>query len=58
MWIRPRKKVRDISWGSEQQTSFEQLKQAMVNAPVLSYANYNLPFEVHVDASSVGLGAV
>ena len=45
-------------WGQEQQRSFDALKTAMINAPVLSYANFDMPFEVHVDASSTGLGAV
>jgi transposase InsO family protein len=45
-------------WGAEEQNAFAILKSAMVEAPVLSYADFSLPFEVHVDASLVGLGAV
>jgi hypothetical protein len=30
----------------------------MINVPVLDYANFQLPFEVHIDASTRGLGAV
>ena len=52
------KKSIPFHWGEEELKSFESLKQAMVNSPVLAYADYRLPFEVHVDASAVGLGAV
>ena len=45
-------------WGIEQQNAFEQLKDALSSQPVLGYADYNLPFELHTDASSKGLGAV
>jgi len=30
----------------------------MIKSPILSYADYFLPFEMHVDPSSVVLGAV
>ena len=34
------------------------MKDALSSQPVLGYADYNLPFELHTDASSKGLGAV
>ena len=34
------------------------LKQALSSPPVLAYANYDLPLEVHTDARQKGLGAV
>jgi len=51
------KKVK-FEWAEEQQKAFANLKQQLVNPPVLAYANYELPFILHTDASSQGLGAV
>ncbi|KAL5006251.1 hypothetical protein ScPMuIL_015057, partial [Solemya velum] len=53
-----KRKYTDFVWGHEQQTAFEELKKKLVSAPVLGYADYTLPFELHVDASTSGLGSV
>ena len=45
-------------WGDEQDTAFETLKQQLISAPILEYANFELPFEIHTDASGTALGAV
>ena len=45
------------SWTSECESAYEQLKDALVTSPVLSYADYTKPFILHTDASAVGLGA-
>ena len=45
-------------WEKEQQQAFESLRESLSSASILSYPDFDLPFEVHTDASSVGLGAV
>lgn len=45
-------------WGPEQQQSFELLKQAIVEGPVLILPDPKLPFVVHTDASGYAVGAV
>ena len=44
--------------GPEQEEAFEKLKNALTTPPVLGYANYDTPFEVHTDSSLQGLGAI
>ena len=46
------------NWTSEHETAFQTLKTALVNPPVLGYPDLDIPFEVHTDASSRGLGEV
>ena len=43
-------------WNEDKQLSFNTLM--MMNPPILAYADYNLPFKLHADASGTGLGAV
>ncbi|MCG8077552.1 MAG: DDE-type integrase/transposase/recombinase, partial [Candidatus Thiodiazotropha taylori] len=42
----------------EQQQAFETIISSLINPPVLAYADYSLPFELHTDATLIGLGAV
>ena len=44
--------------GEEQQKSFDTIIDKLTSPHVLAYADCKLPFEVHTDASSSGLGAV
>ncbi|GFW08917.1 retrovirus-related Pol polyprotein from transposon opus [Trichonephila clavipes] len=37
---------------------FESIKQAIMEAPVLKLPDFNMPFELFTDASSIGIGAV
>ena len=55
-----KKKLKSVpwSWGKEQQQAFDTVKLSLVKPPILAYADYNLPFILHVDASGFGLGAV
>ena len=46
------------SWERPQQDAFDTLIKRLTEPPVLSYPDYTLPFELRVDASRDGLGAV
>ena len=45
-------------WGSEQEASFQELKQQLASAPVVAYFDKEAHTQVIADASPVGLGAV
>jgi hypothetical protein len=47
-----------FSWTKECQQSFDTLKQKMVTAPILVFPDWTNEFHVHVDASSITLGAL
>ena len=47
-----------FKWSSECQQSFQQLKNALVNSPVLAYPNFSKCFTLKTDASIKGLGVV
>lgn len=53
-----KKRVKVWNWGSEEQNAFDRLKEALATSPILGYADYSLPFELHTDASQIALGAV
>lgn len=53
-----KRKYIEFRWGEAQQKAFDDLKKKLTTAPILGYADFSLPFELHVDASSHGLGAV
>ena len=44
-------------WNEEHQTAFETTIEKLTTPPILAYADYSLPFLLHVDASAEGLGA-
>ena len=37
---------------------FDQIKAHLSSPPILAYPDFNLPFELHTDASTKALGAV
>ena len=47
-----------FKWVPESQITFEQLKGAVMAAPVLALRNFTLPFAVETDASSNAMGVV
>ena len=52
------KKKTLVDWTSECQVAFEHLKHLCNQTPILAYADYMKPFQLHTDASKSGLGAV
>ena len=45
-------------WDSENQESFDRLKEVLISSPILAYPDYNKPFILETDESLKGLGAV
>jgi hypothetical protein len=52
------KKKSRWQWSDEQQQAFEELKQRLTEAPILSFVNWELPFVLTTDGSKQGLGAI
>src|SRR5438034_8804466 len=52
------KKDIPFKWTQKQQTAFDNLKERLILAPILSYPDFELPFTLYTDASGTGLGAV
>jgi hypothetical protein len=47
-----------FQWSEAAQAAFDQLKEAMVNIPVLTLPNFAPPFAIETDACDTGIGAV
>ncbi|XP_043263448.1 uncharacterized protein LOC122403783 [Colletes gigas] len=47
-----------FNWTSEQQKSFEQLRDELCEQPILQYPDFNQPFIITTDASDFAVGAV
>ena len=47
-----------FKWGKEEEESFNILRQALYNSPILQYSDSNKPFTVTTDASGFAIGAV
>jgi hypothetical protein len=52
------RKERNFHWTEECESSFQQLKQLLTNAPILKIADPNMNFMVCTDACKEGLGGV
>lgn len=46
------------NWGERQNNAFEELKERLINPPILQYPDFTKPFIVTTDASNEALGAV
>ncbi len=45
-------------WDAARERSFQELKGALTNAPVLAFQDYSASFVLYTDASTTGFGAV
>lgn len=51
-------KRRPFVWNGEAEKAFQDIKQCLVEAPILTCPDFQRPFIIQTDASAVGLGAV
>ncbi|CAA0836889.1 Uncharacterized mitochondrial protein AtMg00860, partial [Striga hermonthica] len=47
-----------FKWTEASEKAFEELKEAMTTTPVLAMPRFDVLFEIHSDASDIGIGAV
>jgi hypothetical protein len=52
------KKRGPIKWETVHQEAFDKIKQVIIDDVMLSFPDFNKPFEIHTDASDFQLGAV
>lgn len=52
------KKNRTWSWDERCQTAFEELKEAVIQEPMLVLPDHTKPYEVQTDTSDFALGGV
>lgn len=45
-------------WTPEADAAFVKIKAALTSAPILALPDFSVPFEIHCDASNVGVGAM
>ncbi|XP_062005359.1 uncharacterized protein LOC133722489 [Rosa rugosa] len=48
----------NFKWTMASETAFEELKRALMTAPVLALPDFSIPFIVETDACGLGIGAV
>ena len=47
-----------FTWNKEQQNAFNTMKNILSHEVILAYPDFSQPFEIHMDASQMQLGAV
>ena len=52
------KKNTPFKWTQECEDAFQLLKEKLISSPVLAFPDFNLPFELHTDASTKALGYI
>lgn len=53
-----KKKGAKVEWNSEAEEAFVQIKESLIQAPILNSPDFSKEFIIQCDASSVGLGCV
>ena len=48
---------RSLKWTQKCQTAFDAMKQIISKEKLLTYPNFNKPFDIHTDASDVQVGS-
>lgn len=51
-------KAKHFVWTADAEQAFHVIKSKLTSAPVLILSDFNKPFELHSDASKLGIGAV
>ena len=52
------KKKKTIEWNEEYQKAFDRLRELCTSTAILAYADYKKEFQLHTDASELGLGGI
>ena len=53
-----KRRTNPIVWSEAAVEAFQTLINKCTDAPILGYADFSLPFKLHIDASGIGLGAI
>ena len=53
-----KRRTNQVHWSLEAEEAFQAMMKKCTTAPILAYADYSIPFELHVDACGTGLGAI